>query len=683
MTKNDALYGRDRAFIHNLSYTAQPYVGRDTQCAVANLAVNTVFVPANFTISSVNYAAPGFVANTFNRCDNSQNTAVVPKAERHGVFVGLTQEFGDRTSIDVRAFYGQRKTYARGVLASTVTVGAANPYAAQYLPAGLALGGGVVANFAQVSFNLNPVAGLGPQRSDTSIREWGANAELKHDLSDNWQLRGLLNWSESDSRYDLTGISNSRLAAAGSANTLTTAFNPFDVSKNNAALITDLTDSEIAGQAKDHLFNARLIAEGKLLDLPGGDARLAVGYEFIHDKLEQRFQSDIRIGTLATFPLAAYSRDVHAVFGELNLPLIANGNGGALLVVAASGRYDHYSDFGNTFNPKIAASLKPVEWITLRGNWGTSFTAPTPLDQLGSLRNTVSAFPFVAFTRPGDIVPAGSFTVALQGSQPNLQPQKATTWSLGFDIAPPALEGLRASLSYYDVNFKGILRTPTPNAGIFTNFPNNITSNVNGVTAAQLTAFGTLAPGGAAVVSPLIASGTRVYELVDFRVGNFGVLHVKGLDFGLNYKHSTSFGGIDFAVNGIYQLSRKQQVNTGAAVTEDPEYSPFNLQTSLGANIGAFRAQATWSHSQGYNIVPTASVPVQSRVGSFNTVDLFFKYDVSSDSRWFKDLSFTLNVKNVADQDPPVLLRNNPSELGYTNGFTLGRMFIIGVSKKF
>ncbi|MEO7247135.1 MAG: hypothetical protein ABIW31_01665, partial [Novosphingobium sp.] len=91
---------------------------------------------------------------------------------------------------------------------------------------------------------------------------------------------------------------------------------------------------------------------------------------------------------------------------------------------------------------------------------------------------------------------------------------------------------------------------------------------------------------------------------------------------------------------------------------------------------------ATWNHSAGYAITPTNSVPVQSYVEAFNTVNLFFKYDLPGEGA-LKDLSLTLNVNNVFDTNPPVLLRNNPNENGFANGFTLGRMFIVGLSKKF
>jgi iron complex outermembrane recepter protein len=62
-------------------------------------------------------------------------------------------------------------------------------------------------------------------------------------------------------------------------------------------------------------------------------------------------------------------------------------------------------------------------------------------------------------------------------------------------------------------------------------------------------------------------------------------------------------------------------------------------------------------------------------------VNLFFKYDVPSQSKLLQNLSFTLNVNNVFDQDPPVYLSTPDS--GYTYGFTLGRLVMIGASKKF
>lgn len=689
-SKSDALFGRDRDFISNTDYSAAPYRGLDLTCSSPNLAVNTVLTAFGFTIGSVNYAAPGFVANTSNRCDNIENKAIVPKAERHGALGGLNWNFGDSTSVDVRAYWGQRKT--RGALEATgsVNVGAGNP-AAALLPAGLTLGnqgftifGSPVFNFASANFSLAPLLGNSSFFSNSLIREYGANAEITHDLNDNWQIRALANWSKSDSRYNVQQINAARLTAAGSATTAATAFNPFNVINNNAALIADLLDNELAGQVKDNLIQMRLIAEGKLFDLPGGDARVAFGYEYTHDKLQRRAQSDIRIGTLSSFALTPYSRSVNSFFGELQLPLIGDGEGGSMLTVSGSGRYDKYSDFGSTFNPKIGATFELTPGFKIRGNWGTSFTAPTPVDQLGSLTNTIDSFPFVPFVQPlpaPQPLPGANNSIAIQGSRANLQPQEADTWSVGVDLEPT--KGLRASVSYYDVKFSNILGTPTPNAGIFNDFPGNVLYNVNGLSTAEITGFFGASPRLSAVLGAI--AGGRVVELVDFRTGNFGILKVSGIDAGLNIDRETNFGGIDFALNANIPLNRKQQSSLTSAVADQlqTENSLLLMRTEFGLDVGSFRAQATWNHNSGYKIPATNSAPVQTRVKAFNTFDLFFRYNVPSESMILKDISLTLNVSNVFDQDPPMLLRNSATDLGYANGFTLGRMFILGVSKKF
>ena len=84
-----------------------------------------------------------------------------------------------------------------------------------------------------------------------------------------------------------------------------------------------------------------------------------------------------------------------------------------MLTLSGSGRYDKYSDFGNTFNPKLGATFEPVKGFRFRGNWGTSFTAPTPVDQLGSLGSTISSFPFVPFNPGVTLLPGSNNTIAL------------------------------------------------------------------------------------------------------------------------------------------------------------------------------------------------------------------------------------------------------------------------------
>ena len=683
---SDPLYGSQRSYIHNLDYSAATYRGLDRNCPTPNVSLIGQFFGNNVT-------APVTLINS--RCDNSQTATRVPEIQRHGITAGLSQDLDSNTKVDIRAFYTKRDSRSRSDLTGAVAVGSGSPYIGLVppTPAGVVLPTtGTISGFTvpvtsfapTVSFNLSPLLGLNSARADTSFKVYGADIELTRQISESWEVRALFNWSESDTSYELTTINGTRLAAAGSATTAATAFNPFNVVNNNPALIASLINNELAGQAKDSMVQARLIASGKLIELPGGDAKMAIGAEYVSDTLRRRFQTDIAIGGLSSFPFTSYTRNVQSLFGELNLPVLSNGEGGSMLTASAAVRFDKYSDFGNTTNPKFGITFVPASWIKVRGNWGTSFTAPTPLDKLAEATNSFSSFPFAAFVKPGDAPVAGSNTLASQGSRPNLQPQTATTWSVGIDIAPDRT-GFRASANYFDVNFSNILGTPTPGVGIFTNFPSNVITNGNGgLSAAQLTALYSVAPNAQSVIQGL--GGAPVYEYVDFRTGNFGAVHVKGVDFNLNYKLEVGSGALDFDIYGVVQLSRKQQPAPGGPIVDQlntGEISKLQLQSSVGYSIGGARAQLTWNHSGGYNLsAATTSVPVQTSVKSFNTVDALLKYDFKNDGI-LNDLTFSLNVKNLLNASPPVLLRNQPNELGYANGFTLGRMFVLGISKKF
>ena len=47
------------------------------------------------------------------------------------------------------------------------------------------------------------------------------------------------------------------------------------------------------------------------------------------------------------------------------------------LDVTAAPRYDHYSDFGSTTNPKFSFRFQPVKAVLLRGSYSTGFRAPS------------------------------------------------------------------------------------------------------------------------------------------------------------------------------------------------------------------------------------------------------------------------------------------------------------------
>lgn len=713
---NDALFGRDRDFVRDVDFLSTSLTPRGRSCS-----------PGNVQIGTNVFALPALASTTPNVCDPSDDSTSVPRSTRHGGLVGLHQDLASWLTVDLRAFYGERKSESLGPWRGSTTVtggsSAVNTRQFYYTP----VGGQNATSNQTVLFSFAPLLGKNSLVSGSQFKELGSNAEFLAKLTDNWQLRTLFNYSESKSEFHIPGFNQTLLNQFSRSTAAATAINFYNPAPLDLPLIQQLIDTENAGQSKQSLFDVRAIIDGSLFSLPGGDIKIAAGYEYMHDSFQQRIApADRPIGAIDTVAYTPYSRSINSVFGEVQVPIVSADNRTGFLhtlTLAGSVRYDDFSDFGSTTNPKIGVNFKPNSWLGFRGNYSTSFNAPSPNDQLGSLRNSATRFPFNAFVRPGD-TPTATGVIALQGSNPGLIPQTAKTYSFGIDLDPPFVQGLRISANYYNVEFKNLISTPTPNSGIFANFPNNVIANPAGVSLAQITSF--LNASGAPQAPTLLATVTaacanpaacaNVYELVDFRQGNYGDVKVKGLDFTANYRATTSFGGFDAAVSGNYQLGRKTTTGVGAPVVNQLEAtnvvlpnglrlvnnasSRLQLSASIGADVGDFRAQATFNHTGGYPVVrcdptttpvcnpsstgiATASGLSQNRVGAFNTVNLFFKYEVPSESALLRDLEFSLNINNVFDQDPPLFTSIGNSQPGYANGFTLGRLIQFGITKKF
>jgi iron complex outermembrane receptor protein len=141
----------------------------------------------------------------------------------------------------------------------------------------------------------------------------------------------------------------------------------------------------------------------------------------------------------------ACKRTSFSGFAELFFPFFSGQNavtGIQRLDVQVSGRYDHYSDVGGTFNPKIGANWDPIRGITLRGSFGTSFHAPSLADAGTAIDTRVIRFAdYTGSTTPG------AYSIILAGGN-KLKPETAHTFSLGADIKPVSIPGLKLSLTY-------------------------------------------------------------------------------------------------------------------------------------------------------------------------------------------------------------------------------------------
>ena len=274
-------------------------------------------------------------------------------------------ELGDRIELFFDGFWSKRKFTRRSAASSaTLTVPQTNAFFVR--PAG----------FTGSSYTL-PYKFINDLPSDDafgSAMSWEITPGARVELFGDWQFEALYTHGENKDISDQHfGINNGALAAALASNDPATAFDPYGLGRTSAATLALISNQIFYAPTLNRFdgYEARL--SGTLFELPGGAVKLAAGYE------GQEMEVDLGIARgNPTTPLTYrnFSRRVDSAYGELLIPLFGPGNATAglqRLVVDAAIRYDHYDDVGSTTNPKIGVDWSPVDGLTLRGSYGTSF----------------------------------------------------------------------------------------------------------------------------------------------------------------------------------------------------------------------------------------------------------------------------------------------------------------------
>lgn len=630
------------------------------------------------------------LAEQANWCEPGKAT-VVQAIERHSAFLTFSQDLSDRVRFEVSGFYSQRLAVANGgPFTSALTVPSGNPY---YPSHNITTGGFSGAN-QTVHFTWAPIYGNKAQRTETNYKMWQVSPEISVDLGGDWQVRLMGAYGKSHVTVDQVKMDSVLLNNRVRATSFATAINPYEITQTqNPALL----DGLLWVDHRDGIHNfyqANAIVDGPLFTMPGGEVRVALGAEWNKTSFRRRVTDQ---NTFVVSPFTSASVINKAVFGEVNIPFVSSQNSSPLihaLRLSVSGRYDHYDNTGGTFNPKIAATYEPVEWISIRGSWGKSFRAPNAVDRLGSSANVLqcSSNADVAFCRNIGAffaVPTGmdlatdrpNVLLSLAGTAANVKPETSTNWSVGMDLRPPFIEGLQINANYFKIDFRNQIRFP----------PNNVNDVLAGAPhlvilqpdASEILAFAQGAPGGNVLAQQVIDAGYNVLYTFDSSITNLASAQVSGVDATVRYVRPTGFGSIDLAFNGTWQLTNKAQATQLAPVVDVLRQGTpiFRMSATAGATIGNFRAQVTFQHRSGYAVDPAVTRdPAQTHIDSYQLWNAAFRYAVNGESAFTKDLAFSLVINNIFNSAPPI---NRTSTGSTTNGSTLGRFIQFGIEKAF
>jgi len=377
------------------------------------------------------YEGSGGLATFVNPCDWRQYATrydIVPEETRHSLLASFEHNLTDRLTASADLVWSRRLTETHG---SRGSLSAITVYGPGSTPPG---GAGQINPFFRgppgvvqemVFFNFDQLLGPG-QVSEGGAESAFGTFSLAYDAGGGWiaDLAGTFGRDDSSLRdrgricqpCALLALNGSTQASGNPspaalppglppgavitqfpltpANALD-VWSPVGQNRTSAEVLQRLLDSDLNQDSRHTLASVKATLSGPLFELPAGTVRTSVGAEGLRYTLIQSNTRPNTIGPASADPTLLrfeYERNVHAVFGEIVVPVI--GGAGASpylrrLDLSAAVRHDNYSDFGSTTNPRLAFTLQPVEDLTFRGSYGTSFTAPA-LTSRGDARGVTS-----------------------------------------------------------------------------------------------------------------------------------------------------------------------------------------------------------------------------------------------------------------------------------------------------
>lgn len=413
---------------------------------------------------------------------------------------------------------------------------------------------------------------------------------------------------------------------------------------------------------------------GSLLALPAGEVKIAAGASYRHDAIDHFFSA-------TSTSNINRSRDVISGYGEVLLPLVADEMNVPLvetLEASAAIRYDSYSDFGSSTNPKVGIDWRINSWAFLRGSYSTSFRAPL-------LANLVES-PLLLLNNAIDSAsPTGkSLTLYSAGSgNASLQAETSRDWTVGGDITPPDFP-IKLSASYFDINFSNRIGRAATNLNQYLATPSLYGSLITrNPSAAFVTSQLANATSFTNLFGPFTTSNVAIF--VDARTNNLAVVQESGIDLDLSSHVTIDSDRFDFGLNATEITALNQQVTI-----EAPSSNALN---QVGGLVGSrLRGTVSWERGDLTAFVAlnytggtrNVGVTPAQHVEALTTVDAQISYAVPSgtEDEFWSNTEIAIGVQNLFDQDPPIVL-GQVKGLNYdpANSDPLGRFVSLSLQK--
>lgn len=632
-----------------LSASDRDYITSDLT-GLGSINLNSTYSdPGNLVVGGVTYAIPRgqngrsltasqLAPGTANRLDYWHDADIMPEQSRDSVVVSGEQRLSERIRFVGDLFYSRRETVRKQFPQSlNLVVPSTNAFFVTPVPGA-----------TSVTVRYSPIDEMGSPEASGPVDVYAVSGGLEIEGPSGWTGSFTAASSGSRSYISIANNINSTLILPYLASSdPNVAFNPFGDGPgvNNPATL-EAVRGWFKTKERDEVNSISANITGPLMELPGGAVRLAVGAEY----RQEDYRTTITSFTSRTEPwiyqATSGTREISAGYGELFVPLIGSANsftGARSLDLSAAVRYERYSDFGSTTNPKIGLRWSPIEGLELRGSYGTSFRAPVQESLYGTWYPSISNVSTSAGIRP---------FLVIWGANPDLGPQKADTISYGFDFQPPALSGLSIHATAFKVNYtdristlvSGNFATAVANPSVFGKLVN---------LSPSLDLVQSYLSNPSFSGSPVPAAS--VVGIIDARSNNTGSVVQEGVDARVNYFRDIGAGVLSVGFSGTwlnrYDITVVQGLNSADLLNVLGNPSRFRGRGTLGWEAEAFDANLAINYLDKYeNRAVTPAVAVDA----WTTVDVHLGVDLGSLHAAFADTSIDLDVVNLLNENPPI-----------------------------
>jgi outer membrane receptor protein involved in Fe transport len=425
---------------------------------------------------------------------------------------------------------------------------------------------------------------------------------------------------------------------------------------------------------QQHALSANL--RGAPFSTWAGPVKVALGGEWRRDTAVGDTDANTLAGNFispSTTALPLTKTTVAEGYIEAGVPLLKDSPLGKALDIDGAIRQTHYNPFGNATTWKIGGVYTPIEDITFRVTRSHDIRAPTAQEASPNASRT-------QLPQPDPFLGSTTLQFTVTGGNPNLDLERANTFTAGVVLKPTFIPRFNMSVDYYDIKVKGAIDTLSSTVIANACKQQNLLCNL-----IQFNANGS------------INTVTSTFQ-------NLSQLHAEGVELVADYRLPAFRGNFDFQLNGNYVIDLSTLGGTGLTTQWDNVTGNTGSVINI-AGVPRWRAdgvitysQPRWSITGHGRYIPRAILDptkIGAEQAGYNVNDPNSVNINHVDSRFYADLTFRLKfpsrsgtdryeifgtINNVFDVGEPKQLRLFGNALYYD---PFGQAFKLGVRARF